>query len=90
MSDDLSGMPEVTDEAGPSPRWVPFVGLGLLILALAGAAYFVTNQDAAADSQVNADGGSTPDGGVTGNDVEALVVPEPDRLPIKVVPAKSN
>jgi hypothetical protein len=28
-------IPEVTDEAGDSPEWVPMLGLGLLVLAVA-------------------------------------------------------
>jgi hypothetical protein len=28
-------IPEVTDEAGDSPEWVPMLGVGLLVLAVA-------------------------------------------------------
>jgi hypothetical protein len=61
-------LPEVYDEAGKSPRWLPVLGLGLLVL-LAAAIVFMTRHasppTAAPDGQavqVNATSAPTPHG----------------------------
>jgi hypothetical protein len=71
MSDskDPPRLPDVVDEAGPSPRWLPWLGIGLfglLVLAVAALRSVGDRADAGQPSEVVADeaaagGGAEPE-----------------------------